>query len=131
MAMIMALDDENKSSYWLEKNFHKSDPPISKIINKKTGPGSTLSDFVSISPENILGPDTNFYYDNDGDNSTTCTKNNIDKGVNIFLKNLSLKDRQEIDKIIDGKIDGNCGKVRYKTNGTANLYYKISDIQSF
>lgn len=109
-ALFFGLLDEGKDNYWTEAELGVgSNPNLSTLLNINSGPGSTISDFISINQLKTISSD-NLRYDND--NNDVYSGCGDTRGASIFtvFGNLSTEELQQIDLIIDKEINLNCGQ---------------------
>jgi prepilin-type N-terminal cleavage/methylation domain-containing protein len=132
-AFIFTYLDENRSTWWRESELGLGqNPTLKKIIQKESG---SLSGFSNYFPhEKLMDELTNsqYRYDHDEDEEADCGggTSNWSKGVNIAVTGISLKQKKQIDKYIDGEENFKCGKITYGNYNGGSLYWRITDVEN-
>ncbi len=124
--LAYALLEEDLSNYWPEGIF--AERTVNGIISVDyPDPGYSASNYIKPHMA-FLNKNRTIQYDNDGDVATEC--GTVFLGVNLYgaKTDFSTEELEYFDTVLDGEIDGNCGKFLY----TASTYiYKIDKDEIF
>lgn len=137
-ALYSAVLEEDAVTYWEDDTFDSylvglgdtDNPTLEVLVNISNGPASTFSKYFPSSE--VQTPDGfDIFYDNEGDIGLDCGGGPA-QGVNIWVWRQSTKEwLSALDTIIDGEVDGACGRIRYNNAGTYFLYRISSSGQPF
>ena len=111
-----------KRTTWWRDTTLGSDPTIEMLVASSTGLGAYL-DVAPVPPSTEGG---SYKYDNDG--NTFACNGAVSAGVNIVLESVRTGVLTQLDELIDGSGDRDCGRFTY-AGGT--LFYKLSNSEAF